>query len=157
MLNRNFSFWFIWFLTLLSYFPFLSMLHYFLKSIFQFISSLSSCIYTIFNPYRYLNSMIIKLNDYFSSFKSHWSLFLSLFLRLHPWHMEVLRLGVKSELQLPAYTTATAMPGPQSTEWGQGSNPNLMVPSWACFCCTMMGIWDNEVLFQSHLSPPLKK
>ena len=26
----------------------------------------------------------------------------------HPWHMEVPRLGVKSELQLPAYTTGTA-------------------------------------------------
>ena len=26
----------------------------------------------------------------------------------HPQHMEVLRLGVKSELQLPAYTPATA-------------------------------------------------
>ena len=31
------------------------------------------------------------------------------FLGPHPWHMEVFRLGVKSELQLPAYTTATAM------------------------------------------------
>ena len=31
------------------------------------------------------------------------------FLELHPQHMEVPRLGVKSELQLPAYTTATAM------------------------------------------------
>ena len=31
------------------------------------------------------------------------------FLGLHLWHMEVPRLGVKSELQLPAYTTATAM------------------------------------------------
>ena len=29
------------------------------------------------------------------------------FLGLHLQHMEVLRLGVKSELQLPAYTTAT--------------------------------------------------
>ena len=29
-------------------------------------------------------------------------------LGLHPWHMEVLKPGVKSELQLPAYTTATA-------------------------------------------------
>ena len=29
-----------------------------------------------------------------------------------PWHMEVLRLGVKSGLQLPAYTTATAMQDP---------------------------------------------
>ena len=30
----------------------------------------------------------------------------------HPWHMEVPRLGVESELQLPAYATATAMPDP---------------------------------------------
>ena len=30
---------------------------------------------------------------------------------LHPWHMEDPRLGVETELQLPAYTTATAMPG----------------------------------------------
>ena len=30
----------------------------------------------------------------------------------HLWHMEVPKLGVKSELQLPAYTTATAMPDP---------------------------------------------
>ena len=28
------------------------------------------------------------------------------------WHMEVPRLGVESELQLPAYTTATAAPDP---------------------------------------------
>ena len=54
--------------------------------------------------------------------------------------MEVPRLGVKSELQLPAYTTATAKLGsklclgptpeltatqdPQPTEGGQGSNPH---------------------------------
>ena len=31
------------------------------------------------------------------------------FLGLHPWHMEVPGLGVESELQLLAYTTATAM------------------------------------------------
>ena len=31
-----------------------------------------------------------------------------LFLELHLQHMEVPRLGVESELQLPAYTTATA-------------------------------------------------
>ena len=29
-----------------------------------------------------------------------------------PWHMEVPRLGVESELQLLAYATATAMPNP---------------------------------------------
>ena len=34
------------------------------------------------------------------------------FLGLHLWHMEVPRLGVQLELQLPAYTTATAMPDP---------------------------------------------
>ena len=38
-------------------------------------------------------------------------------------HMEVPRLGVQSELQLPAYATATAMPDPYPTEQGQGSNP----------------------------------
>ena len=62
------------------------------------------------------------------------------FLELYLQHMEVLRLGVKSELQLPVYTTATAtqvsiMPhlrptpqlaatlDPKPTERGQGSNP----------------------------------
>ena len=34
--------------------------------------------------------------------------FLFFFLGPHPWHMEVPRLGVESELQMPAYTTATA-------------------------------------------------
>ena len=34
----------------------------------------------------------------------------SLFLGPHPWHMEAPRLGVHSELQLPAYATATATP-----------------------------------------------
>ena len=58
---------------------------------------------------------------------------------LYPWHVEVPRLRVQSELQLPAYTTAhgnagsepclwptpqlTATPGPWPTERGQGSNP----------------------------------
>ena len=34
------------------------------------------------------------------------------FLGLHLQYMEVPRLGVKSELQLPAYTTVTATPAP---------------------------------------------
>ena len=38
--------------------------------------------------------------------------FLFVFLGPHLWHMEVPRLGVESELQLLAYTTATAMPDP---------------------------------------------
>ena len=36
-------------------------------------------------------------------------LFFFFFLGPHPWHMEVPKLGVKSELQLMAYTTATEM------------------------------------------------
>ena len=51
-------------------------------------------------------------------------------------HMEVPRLGVTSELQLPAYTTTTAMQDPSCVcdlhhsswqgipEWGQGWNPH---------------------------------
>ena len=41
----------------------------------------------------------------------HWTLFFFCFiLGLPPWHMEIPRLGVYSELQLPAYATATATP-----------------------------------------------
>ena len=36
------------------------------------------------------------------------------FLGLHPWHMEVPKLGVELELQQPAYATAIAMPDPNS-------------------------------------------
>ena len=48
-------------------------------------------------------------------------------LGLHPWHIEVPRLGVKLELRLPAYTTAIAMQDPScicnlTTQQGQGSN-----------------------------------
>ena len=35
--------------------------------------------------------------------------FLSLFLGLHLWHMQLPRLGADSDLQLPAYTTGIAM------------------------------------------------
>ena len=44
------------------------------------------------------------------------SFFLSFFLQLHLQHMEVPRLGVELELQLPAFATATAIPDPQPTE-----------------------------------------
>ena len=39
---------------------------------------------------------------------------LFVFLGTHLQHMEVLRLGVQSELLLPAYTRAIAMPDPSS-------------------------------------------
>ena len=43
------------------------------------------------------------------------------FLGLYLWHMEAPRPGVKSELQLLAYTTATATPDPQLSEARGGS------------------------------------
>ena len=74
---------------------------------------------------------------------------------LHLQHMEVSRLGVQLELQLPAYATATATSDPShicdlhhSSRQHQVLNPlseardrtrNFMVPSWICFRCTMMG------------------
>ena len=73
----------------------------------------------------------------------------------HLWHMEVARLGVKSELQLPAYLTTTAMPDPshvcdlhQSSRQCQILNPlseardwthDLKVPSQIHFHCAMTG------------------
>ena len=77
------------------------------------------------------------------------------FLGLHPWHMEVSKLGVESELWLPAYTTVTTMPDPScvcdlhhSSQPRQILNPlskarnrtcNLMVPSQIRFHCATTG------------------
>ena len=74
---------------------------------------------------------------------------------LHLWYMEVPRLGVESELQLQAYTTATAMQDPSHiydlyhSSW-QCRIPNtlrearnkthiLMDTSQIHLCCTTMG------------------
>ena len=88
--------------------------------------------------------------------------FFFVFLGPHPQHMEVPRLGVQSELQPLAFTTATAMRDPSrichlhhSSRQHWILNPlskardrthNLMVPhqicfrcSQICFRCTMMG------------------
>ena len=54
-----------------------------------------------------INIITITINIHTSSV--YFILFFSL-LRSHQWYMEVPRLGVTSELQLLAYTTATAMP-----------------------------------------------
>ena len=62
-----------------------------------------------------VNSNIIQVSDnslyFFSCFlKNYFFLFLFLFLFFlwpHAWHMEVPKLGVESELQMQAYTTAT--------------------------------------------------
>ena len=82
-------------------------------------------------------------------------LFTFCFLGLHPQHMEIPRPGVKSELQLLAYATATATWNPSwvwdlhHSSWQHCSlNPLskardqshiLMDTSRICFCCTTMG------------------
>ena len=73
----------------------------------------------------------------------------------HVRHMEVPKLGVQLELQLPTYTTATAMQDPSlvcdlhHSSWqcqvldplseARDQTRNLMVPSQICFICAMMG------------------
>ena len=93
-------------------------------------------------------------------------LFFCLFLGPHPWHMEVPRLGVKSELLLLAYATATATWDPShifdqhhSSQKCQILNRlskardrthNLMVPCWIRFCCATMGT-PKFYLFKKNL------
>ena len=78
----------------------------------------------------------------------------TVFLGPHPRYREFPRLGVELELQLPAYTTATATPDLSpicnlhhssqqcqildSLSEARGQTLNLMVPSQIHFCCTMM-------------------
>ena len=76
------------------------------------------------------------------------------FLGLHPWHMEVPRLGVEWDLQLPVYTTATAtrdpscICNPHSSRQHQIPDPLseardqthiLMDVSWVHFRCAPKG------------------
>ena len=99
-------------------------------------------------------SEITTAHEFFSIF-----FFFLFFLGLHLWHMEVPRLGVKSELQLPAYTTATATRGPSrvcnlyhSSRQCQILNPLgesrdrtriLMDTSWAPYRWVTMGTSIN--------------
>ena len=98
----------------------------------------------------HLDSLICCVEDFSFFFLSF------VFSGLPPWYMEFPRLGVRLELQLLAYTTATATPYPNhvcdlylSSQQCQIFNPlregrdrthDLMVPSQICFCCTTMGI-----------------
>ena len=81
--------------------------------------------------------------------------------------MEVPRLGVKSEIQMPAYTTAIATWDPScicdlhhSSQQCQILNPlseargrtlNPTVPSWIHFCCAMMGTPNFFFSFSNKL------
>ena len=84
------------------------------------------------------------------------------FLGSHPWYMEVPRLGVQSELQLLANTTAKTIPDPSQlcdlhhSSWQcRILNPlseamdqtfNLMVPSQIHFPCATTGTPKNHFL-----------
>ena len=63
----------------------------------------------VVHPYMWLLANYVSLHKYlFKSFAHFYFiyLFVIIFLRLYPWHMEVPKLGVESEIQLWAYTTA---------------------------------------------------
>ena len=61
------------------------------------------------------------------------------FLGTHPWHMEVPRLGIESQLQMPVYTTVTATWDSSSifdlyhSSWQRGIlNPLSEARDWTC-------------------------
>ena len=60
----------------------------------------------------YTDKTIIQKDTYTSMFTAVLFFFFFFFFWLHPGHLEVPRVGVKLELKLPAYTTATATPDP---------------------------------------------
>ena len=73
-------------------------------------------------------------------------------------HMEIARLGVESELQLPAYSTATATQDPScvsdlhqahgnALSEVRDQTCNLMVPRRIRFCCAIMGIPSGFFFF----------
>ena len=99
------------------------------------------------------NSVPIYFPIYFPFYLFIYFLFLC-FLGPHLQHMEVPRLGVKSELQLLAYTTATTQDPSHVFDLHHSSwqrqilnllkeagdqTPNLTVPSWIHFCCATTG------------------
>ena len=57
-----------------------------------------------------LSGKVLEKN---ASLHSQILLFFFCFLGPHWWHMEVPRLGVEQELQLPSYATVTATPDPR--------------------------------------------
>ena len=88
------------------------------------------CFFRILVPYSYLISLIIIMLSLF---------IFAFFLGLHSRHMEVPSLGVELELQLPAYTTATATRDPShicdlhhSSQQCQILSPQSEARDWTC-------------------------
>ena len=77
------------------------------------------------------------------------------FLGLHPWHMDIPRIGMELELHLTTYTTAPAMPDPtcvcdlhhsSQQHWilnplskARDQTPILVDTSWLHFLCNTVG------------------
>ena len=109
---------------------------------YQFHLSLSCQIRLVHHFYSYVKILksfrenMCKIQARFFSFVLGFC-FLSFFfffsfLGLLPWHMEVPRLGVESELQLPAYTIATAVQDPSRIYDLHHSSQQCQFPShWA--------------------------
>ena len=66
------------------------------------------------------------------------------FLGPYPWHIEVPRLGVKSELQLPPHTTVYAT---SSTHW---AGPGIELESWWMGLLPMNHSGNSRSLFHTH-------
>ena len=96
--------------------------------------------------------------------------FVLFFCGLYPWPMALPGLGVQLELQVPAYTAATATSDPSricdlhhSSQQRQILNPlskardptcNLMVPNWICFPCATTGTPVCLHVFWWHMEVP---
>ena len=65
---------------------------------------------TLLEPLTEVERSLVQNRAQLIFFSFFFLFFFLVFLGPHPWHIEVPRLGVQSELQLPAYTIATAMP-----------------------------------------------
>ena len=109
----------------------------------------------------YYKCEVLKSPSWMGCFRITWVVILFYFilficfLGLHPQHMEISRLGIKSDLQLLAYPTATATQDLShvcdlhSSSWQhQTLNPLSEAKDWTCilmdtsqicFCCTTMG------------------
>ena len=77
-------------------------------------------------------SLLFKLSQLmgfgYSNLNEDTFYFIFCFLGLHLWHMEIPRLGVESELHLPVYAAATAMPDP------------------SCICQLYHSSWHYQIL-----------